>query len=71
MEDEDITVHEVPLTDLHTFLAAQSAAGLAVDPKIYAGLYLSTVGPSKGPTPPATSSGGQSPPPLTRSRHSP
>jgi ADP-ribose pyrophosphatase len=50
MEDEDIIVHEVPLAELHAFLAAQSAAGLAIDPKIYAGLYLSAVGPSKGPT---------------------
>jgi ADP-ribose pyrophosphatase len=66
-EDEDITVHEVPLPELRAFLATQSAAGLAIDPKIFAGLYLSNfVGPSKGPTPPATSSGGQSPPPLTR-----
>jgi ADP-ribose pyrophosphatase len=37
---EAITVHEVPLSELRPFLAARAAAGLAVDPKIYAGLYL-------------------------------
>jgi ADP-ribose pyrophosphatase len=37
---EEITVHEVPLGELHSFLAARAAAGLAVDPKIYAGLFL-------------------------------
>ena len=42
---EAITVHEVPLPDLHSFLAARAAAGLAVDPKIYAGLYLAGVQP--------------------------
>jgi ADP-ribose pyrophosphatase len=39
-ETEDITVHEVPLTELRRFLAARAEAGLAVDPKIFAGLYL-------------------------------
>src|SRR5205814_9405476 len=34
---EAITGHEVPLGDLGSFLAARAAAGLAVDPKIYAG----------------------------------
>jgi ADP-ribose pyrophosphatase len=37
---EAITVHEVPLGELHPFLAARAAEGLAVDPKIYAGLCL-------------------------------
>jgi ADP-ribose pyrophosphatase len=40
-EDEDITVHEVPLPELRAFLAAQAAAGRAIDPKIFGGLYLS------------------------------
>jgi ADP-ribose pyrophosphatase len=40
---EDITVHEVPLPELHPYLAARAAEGLAVDPKIYAGLYLAGV----------------------------
>ncbi len=39
-EHEDITVHEVPLLELSAFLAAKSAAGLAIDPKIFAGLWL-------------------------------
>jgi len=37
---EDITVHEVSLAELNTFLAAQSQKGLGVDPKIFAGLHL-------------------------------
>ena len=37
---EQITVHEVALPELHAFLAEMRRAGLAVDPKIYAGLYL-------------------------------
>lgn len=37
---EDITVHEIPLADVHDWLAAKAAAGLIVDPKIYAGLYF-------------------------------
>jgi ADP-ribose pyrophosphatase len=39
-ETEDIAVHVVPLPNLSTFLAERRAAGLGVDPKIYAGLYL-------------------------------
>lgn len=37
---EDIAVHLVPLALLHSFLAEKRAAGLAVDPKIFSGLYL-------------------------------
>jgi ADP-ribose pyrophosphatase len=37
---EQITTREVPLPELRQFLAARAAAGLAVDPKIYAGLFL-------------------------------
>ncbi len=37
---EQITVHQVPLPRLREFLATCAAAGLAVDPKIYAGLFL-------------------------------
>jgi ADP-ribose pyrophosphatase len=37
---EDITVHEVSLAELNTFLAAQAQKGLGVDPKIFAGLFL-------------------------------
>jgi len=39
-ETEDIVVHEVPLAELKTFLAAKAKEGLGVDPKIFAGLYL-------------------------------
>jgi ADP-ribose pyrophosphatase len=42
-DTEEITVHEVPLAELPSFLAAKQAAGLGVDPKIYAGLYLAGV----------------------------
>jgi len=37
---EDITVHEVPLAEIDPWLTAQAQAGLLVDPKVYAGLYL-------------------------------
>jgi len=42
-ETEEITVHEVPLAELPAFFAAQQRAGLGVDPKIYAGLFLAGV----------------------------
>jgi len=42
-DSEDITVHEVPLAGLRAFLAAQQAQGRAIDPKIYAGLFLAGV----------------------------
>ena len=45
-DTEDITVHEVPLSELRSFLAAQQSAGLGVDPKIYAGLFLAGVAPA-------------------------
>jgi ADP-ribose pyrophosphatase len=40
VESEQITVHTVPLRELMPFLAGKAAAGLAIDPKIYAGLFL-------------------------------
>lgn len=39
-ESEDITIHEVPLQDLHTFLESARKRGALVDPKIFAGLYF-------------------------------
>jgi len=45
-DSEDITVHVVPLPELRLFLAAKPGAGVYVDPKIYAGLYLVGVGAS-------------------------
>jgi ADP-ribose pyrophosphatase len=37
---EEITVHEIPLADVHDWLAAKAAEGLLVEPKVYAGLYF-------------------------------
>ncbi len=38
---EDITVHEVPLAEVHNWLeATQAKSGVLIDPKIYAGLYF-------------------------------
>lgn len=37
---EEITVHEVPLEQVHDWLQAQAASGVLIDPKIYAGLYF-------------------------------
>ena len=42
-DTEDITVHEVPLGELKAFLAAKVEAGLSVDVKTYAGLFLAGV----------------------------
>ena len=37
---EDITVHEVSLTDIDSWLEGKATAGCLVDPKIYSGLYF-------------------------------
>ena len=37
---EDITVHEVPLAQVHSWLEANGKSGVLVDPKVYAGLYF-------------------------------
>ncbi|MGA7296363.1 MAG: NUDIX hydrolase [Rhodanobacteraceae bacterium] len=37
---EDITVHEVPLVDISTWLAQRAAQGDSIDPKLMAGLWL-------------------------------
>jgi ADP-ribose pyrophosphatase len=39
-DTEDILVHEVTLAELMSFLTARSNAGLGIDPKIFAGLFL-------------------------------
>lgn len=39
-ESEDITVHEVPVAEAPRWLAAKMAAGYAMDPKLWAGLWL-------------------------------
>jgi len=37
---EEITVHEVPLSEVHAWLEAKVQAGLMIEPKVYAGLYF-------------------------------
>ncbi len=39
-EHERITLHEVPVAEVAGWLAERARAGLLVDPKVYAGLYL-------------------------------
>ncbi len=43
VENEQITVHEVAPRDLIAFLDARRAEGLAVDPKIFAGLFMAGI----------------------------
>jgi len=40
VEGENITVHVVPLADVHDWLLAQGRLGKMVEPRIYAGLYF-------------------------------
>lgn len=40
--DERITVHAVPLPRVETWLREREAAGLLVDPKVWAGLWFAT-----------------------------
>jgi ADP-ribose pyrophosphatase len=47
-ETEDITVHEVALDGLRDWLAEKQRSGRAVDPKLFAGLYL--IGDGSGAT---------------------
>jgi RNA:NAD 2'-phosphotransferase (TPT1/KptA family) len=37
---ENITVHEVPLTKAQGWLAPKAAEGLLIEPKVYEGLYF-------------------------------
>lgn len=37
---EKIIVHEVPLSEIDTWLAAKVQAGMMIEPKVYAGLYF-------------------------------
>jgi ADP-ribose pyrophosphatase len=37
---EAIMVHEVPLAEVHEWLAQKARTGVLVDPKVYAGLYF-------------------------------
>jgi ADP-ribose pyrophosphatase len=40
VDNENIIVHEAPLADIDSWLAAQIAAGKSIDPRIYTGLYF-------------------------------
>lgn len=40
ISQENITVHEVPVSDVDNWLEEKAKAGLLIDPKIYAGLYF-------------------------------
>lgn len=51
--NEDITVHVIPLREVPTFLAAKLAEGIAIDPKVFAGLYF-VDGAWPASAPPAT-----------------
>ena len=39
-EAEDITIHEIPLTEVEQWLTARRKSGTVVDLKVYAGLYF-------------------------------
>ena len=41
---EDITVHEVPLTEIRPWLDAKAKTGVLIDPKVYAGLFFTGQG---------------------------
>ncbi len=43
---EEITVHEVTLTEVHDWLGARHRQGLLIDPKIYAALYFLSLRPN-------------------------
>jgi ADP-ribose pyrophosphatase len=40
IENENITVHEVPLSNVDAWLLAKAKTGVLIDPKVYAGLYF-------------------------------
>ena len=40
VDGENITVYEVPLADIDSWLQSRMAAGIAVDPRVYTGLYF-------------------------------
>ncbi len=44
VENENITVHEVPLDGIDAWLAARAAEGIALDPRIFSGLYFLRAG---------------------------
>lgn len=48
-DSEDITVHEVPVAEAPRWLAAKMAEGYAMDPKLWAGLWLLDRNPDGSP----------------------
>ncbi len=44
VENENITVCEVPLAEVEAWLAARESEGIALDPRIFTGLYFLTRG---------------------------
>lgn len=44
VDDEDITVHLVPLNAVHVWLETKRAAGFHIEPRIYAGLWFAGSG---------------------------
>ena len=42
VEGEDILVHEVPLAEIHPWLAAKQSQGILIDPRVFIGLYFLT-----------------------------
>jgi ADP-ribose pyrophosphatase len=40
--NEDITVHEIPIVEVVTWMEAKAGTGILIDPKIYAGLFFFT-----------------------------
>jgi ADP-ribose pyrophosphatase len=42
VENEDITVHEIPLVEVAAWLERKAQTGVLIDPKVYAGLYFVT-----------------------------
>ena len=44
VDDEDITVHVVPVAEVHAWLQEKNRAGLLVDPKVYLGLTVAHFG---------------------------
>lgn len=39
-ESENITVHEVPLTEMESYISQEAANGMLIDPKLYIGLFF-------------------------------
>lgn len=44
VDGEDITVHLVPLADVHRWLEARRSEGFHIEPRIYAGLWFASQG---------------------------